>query len=239
MKQKLNMVVDVGNTFIKTGTFIADKLIAAHTFSSIEDVRAKILQESPENILVSSVRGDEVWGAIKDIGRLHKLDAATELPIAFDYETRQTLGTDRIAAAVGAYTLFPGQVNLFFDMGTCLTHGLLDQTNTFLGGSISPGVEMRLKALAHYTAKLPLLSPNDAELTGKSTSGSILSGVMNGILFEMEGFIQAYRNKYPAMNVLLTGGNASLFEKRLKEPIFAIAELNLIGLNRILTHNVY
>lgn len=108
------MVVDVGNTFIKTGTFVADKLKATNTFSSIEDVRAKVLQESPENILVSSVRGDEVWDAIKDIGHIHRLDAGMKLPIAFDYETRQTLGTDRIAAAAGACTLFPDQVNLFF-----------------------------------------------------------------------------------------------------------------------------
>ena len=98
---------------------------------------------------------------------------------------------------------------------------------------------MRLKALAHYTAKLPLLDPVEAKLSGKSTSESIMSGTMNGILFEIEGFIQAYQNKYPTLNVLMTGGNASLFEKRLKEPIFVVAELNLIGLNRILNYNVY
>jgi len=239
MKQHVNMVVDVGNTFIKVGTFEAGTLVHAESFSTIEDVRSKIQQQNPDHILVSSVREESFWNALSDFNNILKLDAETPLPIAFDYESRATLGTDRIAAAVGTYTLFPNQANLVFDLGTCLTHGLVDESNTFIGGSISPGVEMRLKALAHYTARLPLLTPQSAELTGKSTSGSIMSGVMNGILFEIEGFIQSYQNKYPGMNVLMTGGNASLFEKRLKEPIFVVAELNLIGLNRILSYNVY
>lgn len=239
MEQHVNMVVDVGNTFIKAGTFDAGTLVHTESFSAIEDAKSSILRTNPEHVLVSSVRDEAFWHSVTDIKNIFKLDADTLLPIAFDYESRATLGTDRIAAAVGSYSLFPDQTNVFFDLGTCLTHGLVDHTNTFMGGSISPGVEMRLKALAHYTARLPLVSPADPQLTGKSTSGSILSGVMNGILFEIEGFIQAYQNKYPGLNVLMTGGNASLFEKRLKEPIFVVAELNLIGLNRILNYNVY
>lgn len=239
MNQLVNMVVDVGNTFIKVGTFQADTLIHAHTFKNIEEVNSIIQQTNPAHVLVSSVREDAFWNEIKDHKNIVKLDVHTRLPISFDYESRATLGTDRIAAAVGAYTLFPDQNSVFFDLGTCLTHGVVDQSNTFIGGSISPGVEMRLKALAQYTAKLPLLAPEEAKLTGKSTSESIMSGTMNGILFEIEGFIHAYQNKYPTINVLMTGGSAPLFEKRLKEPIFVIAELNLIGLNRILNYNVY
>jgi len=113
MKQHVNMVVDVGNTFIKVGTFKAETLIHTESFSVVEDVRSAILKTDPEQVLVSSVRGDAFWNFFQDIKNVFKLDVNTRLPINFDYESRSTLGTDRIAAAVGSYTLFPDQTNLF------------------------------------------------------------------------------------------------------------------------------
>lgn len=235
----MNIVIDVGNNYIKVGSFNRERLMRTQVYSQMEDVIAGIQAEKPERILISSVRNHTDFSILNNMAVVYFLNTEMRLPIDISYETRDTLGTDRIAAAVGASTLFAGENNLFFDLGTCLTHGFINERGVFEGGSISPGVDMRLKALAHFTERLPLLkAEKEAVLTGKSTSGSIMSGVVNGIQFEMEGFIHAYQNKYPTINVLLTGGNASLFEKRLKEPIFAVAELNLIGLNRILNYNV-
>lgn len=235
----MNIVIDVGNNYIKIGAFNGRQLSWTKTYSRLEEVINTINSEKPTQLLISSVRNQMDFSSLNQKTHIHFLTKETGLPIDIDYQTPDTLGTDRIAAAVGANTLFPDGNNLFFDLGTCLTHGFINEKAIFEGGSISPGVDMRLKALAHFTQKLPLLNAEkEPPLTGKSTSGSIMSGVLNGIQFEMEGFIEAYQNKYPAINVLLTGGNASLFEKRLKEPIFAVAELNLIGLNRILNYNV-
>jgi type III pantothenate kinase len=237
---RMNIVLDVGNTYIKAGAFEDDVLRWTQIYENADEAILKIHKTNPLHVLISSVRKDNPFSVLTDSTNLHYFTPQTVLPIKIDYKTPETLGTDRIAAAVGAAVLFPGQNTLVFDSGTCLTHGIVDQDQTYHGGSISPGLDMRLKALAHYTAKLPLVSiPEEkTELTGKSTAESILSGVICGMEFEIRGFIAAYQNKYPAINVLLTGGNAVLFEKRLKEPIFVVAELNLIGLNRILNYNV-
>jgi type III pantothenate kinase len=236
----MNIVLDVGNTFIKIGAFEKDTILWAATVEHTNDVLDLVRKHVPTYVFISSVRESFIVAGLAEICEVIYFTQQMKIPIALCYKTPETLGTDRIAAGVGASVLFPAQNTLVFDIGTCLTHGVMDESKTFLGGSISSGLDMRLKALAHFTAKLPLVEFKDVhvELTGKSTAESILSGVLNGMQFEIEGFIAAYRNKYPNMNVLLTGGNASLFEKRLKEPIFVVAELNLIGLNRILNHNV-
>ena len=236
----MNIVLDVGNTYIKAGAFEGDVLQWSHIYEESSEAISKIQETKPQNVFVSSVRKENPFDVLAESTNLLYFNSQTVLPINIDYKTPETLGTDRIAAAVGATVLYPNQNNLVFDLGTCLTHGIVDHNQTYHGGSISPGLEMRLKALTHFTAKLPLVGiPSEKiELTGKSTSESILSGVLYGMQFEIEGFIEAYQNKYPSLNVLLTGGNAALFEKRLKEYIFVVAELNLIGLNRILNYNV-
>jgi len=236
----MNIVLDVGNTYIKAGAFEGDVLLWAHIYEEAREVISKIQEVKPLHVFVSSVRKEDPFAVLAESTKLSYFNAQTALPIKIDYKTPETLGTDRIAAAVGTTVLYPNQNNLVFDLGTCLTHGIVDQDQTYHGGSISPGLDMRLKALAHFTAKLPLVDvpAEKIEITGKSTSESILSGVICGMQFEIEGFIAVYQNKYPTINVLLTGGNAALFEKRLKEYIFVVAELNLIGLNRILNYNV-
>jgi type III pantothenate kinase len=236
----MNIVLDVGNTYIKAGAFEGDVLCWSHIYEEVHAAILKIQELKPVHVFVSSVRKEKSFDVLSESTNLHYFNSETALPIKINYKTPETLGTDRIAAAVGAMVLYPNQNNLVFDLGTCLTHGIIDRAQTYHGGSISPGLDMRLKALAHYTAKLPLVSiPTEKTvITGKSTTESILSGVICGMQFEIEGFIAAYQNKYPSINVLLTGGNATLFEKRLKETIFVVAELNLIGLNRILNYNV-
>lgn len=236
----MNIVLDIGNTYIKAAAFEDDLLCWSHVYEEASDLILKIQKIKPLHVFVSSVRKDTLFDVLAESTHLSYFNSETALPIKIDYKTPETLGTDRIAAAVGATVLYPNQNNLVFDLGTCLTHGLVDLDQTYHGGSISLGLDMRLKALAHYTAKLPLVEipVEKIEITGKSTAESIISGVIYGMQFEIEGFIASYQNKYPSINVLLTGGNATLFEKRLKEYIFVVAELNLIGLNRILNYNV-
>lgn len=237
----MDLVIDAGNTYIKLGQFEQNRLVRVETVTETDAIPELLLAANPDHILLSSVRTipPALMELLASKGTL-VLNAETPLPIRIDYKSRATLGSDRIAAACGADALYPGQNTLIFDAGTCLTHGFTDASGTFRGGSISPGLDMRFKALHSFTAKLPLLTAVDSipPLTGNSTDTSVYSGIINGMLFEMEGFIRQYQNKYPQLNVLLTGGNAAFFEKRLKQAIFVVAELNLTGLNRILKHNV-
>jgi type III pantothenate kinase len=234
----MNLIVDEGNTNIKLGAFEKNRFLWVETFQDIQKVLARIELLKPDRILISTVKNIAAWEILKNNSHTIFFDSQTVLPIQINYNSRETLGTDRIAAASGASMLYPNSNCLFFDVGTCLTHGFIDKSGVFQGGSISPGLDMRLQALHHFTAKLPYIAVEQEELTGHSTKASITSGVINGMTFEISGFIEAYQNKYVDLIVLMTGGNALLFEKRLKQPIFVVAELNLIGLNRILNHNV-
>ena len=234
----MNVIVDEGNTNIKLGAFEKDQFLWVETFQDIRKVLDRIEILNPSKILISSVKNISAWEILKKKSGTIFFDSQIVLPIQINYDSRETLGTDRIASVSAASMLYPDSNCLAFDTGTCLTHGFIDKSGTFQGGSISPGLEMRLQALHHFTAKLPYISVEQEELTGHSTKASITSGVINGITFEINGFIEAYQNKYVDLVVLMTGGNALLFEKRLKQPIFVIAELNLIGLNRILNYNV-
>lgn len=235
----MNLVIDAGNTNIKLGAFEKEQFLWLETYQQVSDVIQRTVALAPERALLSVVGQASGWEELyQQPGIILLLDSQTSLPISIQYHSRETLGTDRIAAACGASYLVPQTHCLIFDVGTCLTHGFIDNQGVFYGGSISPGIEMRLQALHQFTARLPYVPVEQEHLTGNSTESSILSGVMNGMLFEIEGFISAYQNKYPDLNVLMTGGSASLFEKRLKQPIFVVNELNLIGLNRILNYNV-
>jgi len=144
-----------------------------------------------------------------------------------------------LAGACGAIQLFPSENNLVIDAGTCITYDFVDSGSNFLGGGISPGLMMRFQAVHTFTAKLPLVSPTaDARLIGESTESSIQSGVVNGVIAEIEGIIRRYEEKFPGLRVILCGGDAGFFENQLKASIFAIPDLVLIGLNSILIHNV-
>ena len=143
-----------------------------------------------------------------------------------------------MALVAGALKYFPGKNVLVVSMGTCITYEFINSRKEYPGGSISAGMEMRLEALNTFTARLPLVKPKQVKImTGRTTDESILTGVMSGILHEVEGFIMQYRREYPALRVILTGGDAPLFARQIKSSIFAVPELSLIGLNEILLHN--
>jgi len=237
----MNVVIDSGNTYSKIGWFNGPQLIRYTTRLTFDELIKNVRADLPENILFSSVSYsvEDFKAALGIECNVFDLSAETLLPIQKNYDTPQTLGADRIAASVGANFLYPNEDLVVIDMGTCITYDLIDRNATFQGGLISPGVKMRFNAMHSFTRRLPLVDPEPApELIGKSTRAAMQSGVMNGVLAEMQGIIEMYRHKSPDLRVLLCGGDAAFFESSLKPPIFAVPELVLIGLNRILTYNV-
>ena len=237
----MNIVVDSGNTFAKIGWFSGDNLIRYQTMLNFSDLIQLIKSELPDRIMYSSVSRTtaEFLEALGEDIPVLNLSGETPVPIRKNYETPQTLGADRVAAAAGANWIFPADNVLVIDMGTCITYDLIDREGTFQGGLISPGVRMRFNALHTFTNRLPLFDPEkDPEFIGKSTRQAIESGVMNGMLAEIEGIIERYRHTMPDLRVVICGGDITFFESSLKPPIFAVPELVLIGLNRILTYNV-
>lgn len=166
------------------------------------------------------------------------LDENSGLPIENLYETPETLGKDRLAAAVGANELFPDQNLLVIDAGTAITYDLVSDRNQFIGGNIAPGLEMRFKALNHFTGKLPLINASDEfDFIGKNTTDAIRAGVQNGILYEIAQTIEIFNRNYQNLQIIMTGGDSNFFDKKLNYSIFVHFNLTLIGLNRILEYN--
>ena len=230
-----NLIIDEGNTLCKVA--VADGgAIIAQTASPEADA-ALMLQlaerHNINNIISISTRRDKVElpDGLKGISHIC-LDAATKLPIKINYLTPQTLGCDRIAAAVGAQVLFSASNVLIIDVGTAITIDFLDKNGVYQGGAISPGPEMRAKALNTFTGKLPLVEvPDKSELAGKSTIDALQFGILNGVRFEIDGYINAYRAETQDVKILITGGAAGIVCRA-----DAVCEPNLviIGMNRIL-----
>jgi type III pantothenate kinase len=239
---KRNIVCDLGNTLCKLAIFEESNIIVRSQFENLSETQLKefMAQYKLDGSIISSVINQDSF--IND--RLSKekkfinLSKNTKLPIVINYKTPETLGNDRIANAVAANSLFPDADVLVIDCGTCIKYDFVNERNIYQGGAISPGLKMRYKALHEYTQKLPLIEDGENfSLIGKSTVESITSGVMNGMISEMEGFINRYYNNYKNLTVILTGGDLTYFEKAFKKPIFAHSFLTLLGLNEILLFN--
>lgn len=239
----MNLVVDLGNTKAKLAVFQDGELIDdAHSSEiSVEVIRAFIGDRKIQSSILASVinHSQELEGYLAEISHFVHFTHKTTLPIALKYNTPETLGLDRIATAVGANAKFPNQNVLSIDVGTCIKYDFVDAQNNYQGGGISPGIKMRFKALNTFTDKLPLIEQKNIDfLIGKDTEGSILSGVINGAISEIEGMIRTYSVKVPNLQIIVTGGDARIFDKDDKNPIFADSFLTLRGLNTILEHNV-
>ncbi len=237
----MNLVIDSGNSATKVGIFNHERLVEKQSFATPEEVRAFVEFAQFENMIISSVKLDaeSVASWANRAKKIFILNKSLPLPVSTSYETPETLGMDRLAGVCGAIELFPRSDNLVIDAGTCITYDFVDKDGVFQGGGISPGLKMRFQAVHTFTAKLPLVSPKKSSpLIGKSTEASIQSGVVNGLIAEMEGIIEQYKRKFPGLQVILSGGDAGFFENQLKASIFASPELVLIGLNSILIHNV-
>lgn len=240
----MQIVIDIGNSRTKIAVFDGADLLDQAVFTEGHSKHAEALLKKFPDVqysIVSSVAGDsgEMESYLKTKTKLIHYSPDTLLPFKNKYESPETLGKDRLAAAVGAWSQFKGKSVLVIDAGTAIKIDLVNDQGEFMGGSISPGIEMRFKALNTFTGKLPLVraDKNYKSLTGKNTIESILNGVQNGALYEVQGFVDAYSKQYPGINIVVTGGDASFFELGLKNHIFAIPELVLIGLNEILLFN--
>jgi type III pantothenate kinase len=237
----MNIIVDVGNTSAKVAIFNQQELIEKRTFTDNELLEAFLSSCEVENCLISSVglNAEEISNWVSPSNQKFILTHTLPLPVKILYSTPHTLGVDRIAGSCGAWSLFPNMNALVIDAGTCITYDFINSKGEFLGGGISPGLNMRFTSLNTFTSKLPLVKATPSiELLGKSTETSIQSGVINGITAEMDGIILRYAEKYPELKVILCGGDTSFFENRLKATIFAAPELVLFGLNSVLIHNV-
>jgi len=249
----MNLVIDIGNTFVKTAVFNGTEL---SSFSSFEKFSADILKELlaknsfVKNAILSSVTNHDksISEFLKSKYFFIELSEATKIPIENLYQSQPTLGKDRLACAVGANSLFQNQNVLSVDAGTCIKYDFVNSKNQYLGGGISPGIEMRFKALNQFTDKLPLLSYKQFDkLIGENPDESILSGVMNGAAEEVRGIIGRYKQQYPELKVVFTGGYMKFFERifnpdkigsaKENSNIFADSFLVLKGLNQILNFN--
>lgn len=238
----MNLAIDLGNTSAKIGFFEGETAIKVYSKLAEKDILTYIKEYNPTQAIICSVSQDPV--PLQQqlqllIPTVYVLTHQLPLPLCLHYDTPHTLGTDRIAAVAGAKALYPQKNCLVIDIGTCITYDFADEQNNYWGGSISPGLYMRLKALHTFTARLPLLEPEaNVPLTGTNTKDAILSGVINGIVAEIRGIIEEYHKKFNNFYVIFCGGDSPFFESKIKESIFVVPELVLIGLNRILRHNV-
>ena len=228
--------LDEGNTSVKLALFENNQMLFRQSDVNLE--RVEELLSQCDRLIFSTVKKSTPFEALLFNKYAISLNPLTPLPITNCYETPHSLGNDRIALAVGATANFPNNNVLVIDAGTCITYDFINSKKEYLGGSISPGIKMRYNALHHYTNQLPLLESIDtAMLTGANTEESIHSGIINGVIFEIDGIIQRYTNQYPDIKVIITGGNAKLFDKGLKNTIFANPNLLMEGLNKILDYN--
>lgn len=235
----MNAAVDIGNTLVKVGLFKDSDLVETHDLLPGE--LGEFFSDTKVNdIILSTVKplSDQIIQEIQQhCKKVIVLIASTPLPISINYKTPETLGMDRLAAAVG--TLNYSQNNtLIIDLGTCITYDLLDKHQVFQGGIISPGLEMRLRAMHEFTAELPLVKlKTEQDLIGKTTEECMLSGALNGTRAEINQIIRQYIQQYEGLRVIICGGSAVYFEKELEIDTFVVPHLVLEGLNSILRFN--
>ena len=240
----MNLAIDIGNTLVKLAVFDKGQLT---DFQIHEDITLPALQAYTdahagiEAVILATVRDypPGVEHYLQKNYRFLVFNTAMAVPLETSYATPSTLGADRLAAAVAAHALMPSADILVVNAGTAITYDLITAAGEHLGGAISPGLMMRYKALHTFTGRLPLLDEiGDTPLIGKTTAGSILSGVLNGTLAEVDGMIARYRLSYPGIKTIMSGGDNNYFDKRLKNKTFAIPNLVLTGLNIILDYNL-
>ncbi|MBI3136113.1 MAG: type III pantothenate kinase [Bacteroidetes bacterium] len=239
----MNLVIDQGNTAVKLGLFDQNQLVQKAIFLNDELGFAQLWLQSkvlePVHVMVCSVVAHEFELSAVPALSFFRLDSSLALPIKNKYRTPETLGKDRLSNAVGAWKQNPSKNSLVVDLGTCIKYDLVSAEGSYLGGAISPGLEMRFKALHEFTDKLPLLETSTpADDYGTDTTSSIAAGVKQGMIHEINGFIERYSLQLDDLTIFMTGGDLKYFDKAFKNRIFALPDLTLIGLNEILQHNI-
>lgn len=234
---------DIGNSRIKYAVFNeASEIVYLNNVIKWE---TEYLEELLGNfsieaaiIAASGIVPSALLHQIEEKMHLIILDTDTKIPLEILYETPETLGRDRIASVIGGQRLFPGKSLCVITLGTCITYNVSDEKGRFLGGNISPGLDMRLKAMHEFTANLPLVDRGFGKgLIGTSTEDALQKGAGIGTLLEIESFIERVCEKYSEINIILTGGDANYFAEKIKSKIFVNPDLVLIGLNEIIKIN--
>ncbi|MFA8449639.1 MAG: type III pantothenate kinase [Bacteroidales bacterium] len=239
----MRLVIDCGNTLKKVSVFYENEIIFEEKSENLDvSMLERIKKDYPklESSIICSVTDypKEVDSFLESNFRHFVMNNKLPLPFECGYLQPEKLGMDRAAAVAAVQYLYPGESALAIDAGTCITIDLIQEGRLYCGGLISPGIKMRLKALNHFTNRLPLYEIQDnAELLGRTTQASVLSGVLNGTLAEIDGLIDKYRDEFGDLKVVVSGGDYKYFDKRLKNNIFAIPNIVLLGLNVILEFN--
>ena len=238
----MNLIIDIGNSGTKLALYDKSKCILTTKYKS-PTLRLLTDFTSGYNItgiILSSV-GNKPTGperfAHSVSARFVELTHKTKLPFKISYLTPETLGTDRIAAIAGVFKMFPGAKSLVIDAGTAITFDLIER-DTYLGGNISPGIDMRFRALNRFTRRLPLLERRpEYPMPGKDTASAIVAGVIEGIVYEINEYIRTFEEKYRGINVVITGGDGLFLRERLNEKCIYSPEIVTDGLNYILECN--
>jgi type III pantothenate kinase len=238
----LNIVIDIGNTIVKVATFQDKNLIAKDVLEYSELIQFLKAIKFKKGI-ISNVGNENLENQVLAIYPfIISMSNDLSMPLKSHYSSMDTIGKDRLANAVAAFTENPNKSSLVIDAGSCLTFDFIDSNNCYQGGSISPGLSMRFNSLHKFTEKLPLLNEksSDLKLIGSDTKSSIVSGVVNGFASEITTSIINYRSKYPLLTIFMTGGDCRFVKSIVeveKNGIFAIENLTMIGLNTILKYN--
>ena len=239
----MNLIIDIGNSLLKIALIDGCEILEQFscntlTDSELRDLRVRYPQVQRAIVASTAASTSDVASMLRDCGiEVLEMTSLTPVPIGNDYLTPETLGVDRLAAAVGAVEVLGHRDCLIVDFGTAITIDLVEG-GVFRGGNISPGVRTRFRALHDYTSRLPECEATDEILSlGRTTRQAIEQGVMEGITHEIEGYIRAFSLKNDKLTLIFTGGDANFFVKRIKNAIFAKCDIVLCGLNRILEYN--
>lgn len=236
----MNLVIDIGNTQLKAAIFHKEELIE-HIIVSVESLdklSEMFSRYSIKRTVISNVRSipQELETLLESISAIsYDWNSSLKIPLDSNYATPETLGRDRICNAVAAKSKYPGKNVLVIDMGTCNKYDFVDAKGKYLGGAISPGFQMRFSSMHQFTDQLPYIETTVSnDFIGDSTQNSMKSGVYFGIIGEFKYYIEQYNKRFHDIEVILTGGFSTYFDKEVKNYIFADPYLTLRGLNIIL-----
>ena len=238
----MNLIIDQGNTQFKVGLFNDNELVSKMSFqySEINQFNAWLKKNKCNmlNVIICSVVHRKIDLNDYKIDLLIEFNSSTPIPIKNKYKTPHTLGYDRLANVIGAWSLNQNQNSLTIDLGTCVKFDLINHKGEYLGGTISPGLKMRYQSLEYFTDQLPLIESKPLNMQyGNDTETSIRCGVQLGIENEINGFIDRYNDEFSDLTIFMTGGDLNFFDKSFKKHIFANSNLTLVGLNEILMYN--
>ena len=239
----MNLIIDIGNTRVKAALFEGATLLESKVYDGANAILLdnSFISQAKNAIIGSVVKEQEgFYEALNAVIPTMIFSSETKIPLTNLYQSASTLGSDRLAASIGAFYLYQNANVLVIDAGTCIKYNFTNSKNEYLGGGISPGIQMKFKALNTFTSKLPLVEADFSfnELVGNNTQNSILSGVLNGSATEIDGIIDNYKTQFTDIICILTGGDSEYLAKRLKNAIFAHQNLVLKGLNDILNYNI-